>query len=101
MNIAISKIDNLLSLAEKIIWMKINAEITAILTAKDNQACQFVCAMGGYAFYDSDGEPLDEIGTYEKTISKLFNEYNSTFKLTGEGARWDLIDGRVIRSYSQ
>ncbi|MEM8183739.1 hypothetical protein Q4R69_18625 [Morganella morganii subsp. sibonii] len=97
MEIALGKVDKLLEQAEKIIWMKVNMLVTEILTAKDNPACEFICAMGGYVFYDSDGEPLDGDETYASAIYGLFDKYDDAFKLTGAGIRWDLVGGKVIR----
>ncbi|ENN8375876.1 hypothetical protein ACAX46_001266 [Providencia rettgeri] len=92
---AIWKVDHLLLKAERIIWMKINAEVTAVLQAKDNPATKFICAMGGWSFYNSDGEPLDGDEKYASTIVSLFSDYNETFKLCGSGFRWELVDGKV------
>jgi len=95
-NIAISKVDNLLLRAEKIIWMKINVLVTEILQAKDNPAKKFVCAMGGWSLYDSEGTPLDPNEQYAYELASLIEEYDDAFKLTGAAFHWDLVDGKVI-----
>ncbi|MEY0837399.1 hypothetical protein AB7238_14325 [Providencia alcalifaciens] len=96
MSIATNKIDTLLSRAEKIVWMKINAEVTDILKSNNNPAKVFVCAMGGWSFYDSEGDNLDPNENYAEELASLIEKYDETFKLTGAGFHWKLIDRKVI-----
>lgn len=96
MSIAIKKADNLLLRAEKIIWMKINAEVTDILKSNNNPAKAFVCAMGGWSFYDSEGVNLDPNENYAEELASLIEKYDGAFKLTGARFHWKLIDGKVI-----
>ncbi|UAX00664.1 hypothetical protein [Proteus terrae] len=95
MKTAISKVDELLLRAEKIVWMKINAEVTSILKSNDNPAKAFVCAMGGWSFYDSEGVSLAPNENYAEKLASLIDKYEEAFKLTGAGFHWKLVDGKV------
>ncbi|MEQ5184098.1 hypothetical protein ABN222_06155 [Providencia alcalifaciens] len=96
MSLAISKVDNLLLRADKIIWMKINALVTELLQAKDNPAKAFACANGGWGFFDSESTGLDPNERYAEELASLIEKYDGAFKLTGAGLYWKLIDGKVI-----
>lgn len=95
MSLAIKKADNLLLRAEKIVWMKINAAVTEVLLAKDNPAIVFVCAMGGWGFFDSESTELDPNENYTEKLASLIEKYDGAFKLTGARFHWKLIDGKV------
>lgn len=96
MSIATNKVDELLSRAEKIVWMKINVFVTDILQSKDNPAKVFVCANGGWGFFDSESTELDPNERYAEELASLIEKYDGAFKLTGAGFHWKLIGGKVI-----
>lgn len=92
-----TKIDKLLEEAQKLIWIEIEKEVTKILLSPRNRMVTFITAMGGWFFVDSDGLDADD-KHYMKTLDGIYEQYNDMFKMYGAGIRWDLVDGKVIKT---
>lgn len=86
-------VDALLFEAEDLVMTEIEKQVVKILLCPKNRADGFVMAMGGYCFY-SKGDNLDEC-VYMEPVYKIFEEYDHVFKLSGQGVRWDLVDGKI------
>lgn len=89
-------VDALLNEAESLVLAEIEKRVTKILLSPKNRAVSFVMAMGGYSFYDIYGS-LDDC-KYMEPVFTLFEEYDHVFKLSGIGWRWDLLNGRVVKT---
>lgn len=90
------KVDDLLSQAEQLVLDEIEKRVTKILLNPKNRAVSFVMSMGGACFYDQE-IGLDET-KYQQPVYDLLEKYDSVFKLTGSGWRWNVIAGEVVRS---
>ncbi len=88
-------VDKLLKQAESLILLEVEKQVKRILLNPKNRAVSFVMAMGGYCFYSKD-DSLDDCA-YMYPVVKIFDQYDSIFKLSGYGWRWDLVDGEVIK----
>lgn len=89
-------VDSLLQEAENLVLAEIEKRVKKILLSPKNRAVSFVMAMGGACFYDQE-IGLDET-KYQQPVYDLLEKYDSVFKLTGSGWRWNLVAGEVVRS---
>lgn len=93
-------IDQHLAAAEKLIWFAIEREVKAVLQDPNNPAVCFISAMGTW-FWSNDEDTYpdnDEKYPWQAPINAIYNRYNDLFKMYGEGVRWDLVDGKVIKT---
>lgn len=92
-------IDQHLAAAEKLIWFAIEREVKAVLQDPNNPAVGFISAMGGWFWLGGpDGDLSDDKYHWQKPIDDLYDRYNDAFKMYGASVRWDLVDGKVIKS---
>lgn len=90
-----------LAAAEKLIWFAIEREVKAVLQdPKNGGVTGFISAMGGYFWIagDSDVKSDEKIYPWQAPIDAIYDKYNDAFKMYGAGVRWDLVDGKVIKS---
>lgn len=98
------RIDQHLEQAEKLIWFAIEQGVKAVLQDPNNPATGFISAMGGWGWLSGYGEPKDRDYLddnkyhWQAPIDAIYDKYNETFKMYGAGVRWDLVDGKVIKS---
>lgn len=104
-----AKIETLLERAEKLVWFEIEREVKKVLQDPKIPATGFITAMGGYFWIAGGGEEKDfylrddleddeRRYPWQKPINAVYDNYNEIFKMHGAGVRWDLIDGKVIKS---
>ena len=97
-----AKIETLLERAEKLVWFEIEREVKKVLQDPKIPATGFITAMGGYFWLagkgDTDLDDDENRYPWQKPINALYDNYNEIFKMHGAGVRWDLVDGKVIKS---
>ena len=90
-------VNALLEKAEKLVWAEIEKKVTKILLSERNAARGFICCMGGYFWIDSNGDAIDD-RAWMNPVFNIFDKYDDAFKLTGIGWRWDLVNGKVVKT---
>lgn len=63
-----------------------------------NPARTFITAMGGWFWMDREGNPIEGTKKWMGPVDQIFDKFNDAFKIYGAGRRWDLKDGKVIKS---
>lgn len=94
------RIDQHLEQAEKLIWFAIEREVKAVLQDPNNPAICFISAMGSW-FWSNDEETFhdnEDLYEWQAPLNAIYDRYNEAFKMYGAGVRWDLVDGKVIKS---
>lgn len=94
----IQAIDRHIEAAEKLIWFAIEREVKAVLQDPNNPATGFISAMGCWFWLSGYGDLDDNRYPWQAPIDAIYDRYNEAFKMYGAGVRWDLVDGKVIKS---
>lgn len=100
---AAKKIDRFLAQASKVGRDEIERMARAILAGR-NPATSFCMAMGGAAFYDKKGEPLDSFAgghtpRWLARFEEFIEEYDQALRLTGNPMKIDGAEAPVITDW--
>lgn len=99
MSARIKQVDELLDQAYKLVRQELEKRVRAVLR-QNRRAKSFCMAMGSASFNDRNGTPLfEDEAPYAKPVWDLLDEYNDTFKLTGDPMRIEASAAPVVTDW--